>query len=121
MLMEMIFWEKVSQNRKNTVIYNWILGSKSDLFRTYCYAFRIANIGMVLLVLWKMLKKRNQDVNQVFYTLSFLGGVCFYSIWEIKASYGMPFLMFLFAPWKLWNGIFSRADERKKEKMYLYK
>lgn len=87
--------EKVSQNRKNTVIYNWILGSKSDLFRTYCYAFRIANIGMVLLVLWKMLKKRNQDVNQVFYTLSFLGGVCFYSIWEIKASYGMPFLMFL--------------------------
>ncbi|MFR9181984.1 MAG: hypothetical protein ACLVJD_05615 [Dorea sp.] len=26
-----------------------------------------------------------------------------------------------FAPWKLWNGIFRRADERKKEKMYLYK
>ena len=87
--------DKISQNRKNTVLYNWIIGSESDLFRTYCYAFRIVMIGFIFIALWQILKKRAIDVNQIFFAVAFIGGVCFYSIWEIKASYGMPFLMFI--------------------------
>lgn len=86
--------DKISQNRKDTVVYDRILGCRSNLFRGYCYAFRVANIGMILVALWQVLRNKSEDVKQVFYALSFLGGVCFYSIWEIKASYGMPFIMF---------------------------
>lgn len=85
--------EKVSQDQKNTPLYTWILGSRSDLFRAYCYGFRISNLAFLCLALWRMLKRKKEEIIQIFWTVSILGGILFYCIWEIKGSYGMPFVM----------------------------
>lgn len=85
--------DKVSQDQKNTSLYTWILGSKSDLFRAYCYGFRISNMAFLCFALWSLLKRKKEDIIQIFWAVSILGGILFYCIWEIKSSYGMPFVM----------------------------
>lgn len=85
--------EKISQDQKNTPLYTWILGSRFDLFRAYCYGFRISNMAFLCLALWRLLKRKKEDILQVFWAVSILGGILFYCIWEIKSSYGMPFVM----------------------------
>ena len=86
---------KICQDRENTWLYPWIIGDKAGLFKIYCYAFRLANLVFVLAGFYSVLKKKKVDVYPIFCAVSFLGGICFYSIWEIKSSYGMPFIMFL--------------------------
>ena len=86
---------KINQDRKNTKLYSWLIGDKDDLLKAYCYAFRLADLGFVIVAFGILLKKRRMPVYPIFYAVSFLGGICFYSLWEIKSSYGMPFVMFL--------------------------
>jgi len=86
---------RLCKDRENTWLQSWILGDKADLFRMYCYAFRLTNLIFVLAGFYTILKKRKVDVYPIFCIVAFLGGICFYSIWEIKSSYGMPFIMFL--------------------------
>lgn len=85
--------DKVSQDQKNTSLYTWVLGSKSDLFRAYCYGFRISNMAFLCFALWRLLRRKKEEIIQIFWGLSILGGILFYCIWEIKSSYGMPFVM----------------------------
>lgn len=86
---------KCSRDMKYTPLYSWIFGNRSDLFRLYCYAFRMVNLCFVFIGLWDILRKKQQDIVPLFYAVSLFGGICFYSIWEVKPSYAMPFVMFL--------------------------
>ena len=72
--------EKISQDQKNTPLYTWILGSRFDLFRAYCYGFRISNMAFLCLALWRLLKRKKEDILQVFWAVSILGGILFYCI-----------------------------------------
>ena len=85
--------EKISQDQKNTPLYTWILGSRFDLFRAYCYGFRISNMAFLCLALWRLLKRKKEDILQVFWAVSILGGILFYCYLGKKSSYGMPFVM----------------------------
>lgn len=113
--------DKVSQDQKNTSLYTWILGSKSDLFRAYCYGFRISNMAFLCFALWSLLKRKKEDIIQIFWAVSILGGILFYCIWEIKSSYGMPFVMlFLLLGMVGIDGskelLFREKDEKKSYK-----
>lgn len=113
--------DKVSQDQKNTSLYTWILGSKSDLFRAYCYGFRISNMAFLCFALWSLLKRKKEDIIQIFWAVSILGGILFYCIWEIKSSYGMPFVMlFLLLGMAGIDGskevLFREKDEKKSYK-----
>lgn len=102
---------RLYQDRKNTTVYDWLAGDKSDLFQMYAYAFRLVNLGLILAAFWKILRKRRIDVYPMFLAISFLGGICFYSLWEVKSSYGMPFVMFL-----LLLGAYGLQEMTEKEK-----
>ena len=86
---------RISQDRKYTRVYTWLVGDKAEVFRMYCYAFRLACLGLVMAGFWSLIRKKEMSVYPVFYTVSLFGGICFYSFWEVKNTYGMPFVMFL--------------------------
>lgn len=86
---------RISQDRKYTRVYTWLVGDKAEVFRMYCYAFRLACLGLVMAGFWSLIRKKEMSVYPVFYAVSLFGGICFYSFWEVKNTYGMPFVMFL--------------------------
>lgn len=83
---------KASQDIKQTKLYSWIIGDRNDLFRLYCYAFRIANLFLIIIALCGLLRKNKIDAYQFVFVLSFFGGILFYCFWEIKGSYTAPFI-----------------------------
>ena len=83
---------KALQDTKQTRLNSWLLGDHSDLFREYCYAFRIVTVFLILVALLDMLQKKEMDWYSFLFTLTFLGGILFYCIWEVKGSYAAPFI-----------------------------
>ena len=86
---------RLCQDRKYTRVYTWLMGDKSETFRMYCYAFRLACLGLIIAGFWSLIRKKGMPVYPVFYAVAMLGGICFYSFWEVKNTYGMPFVMML--------------------------
>ncbi len=83
---------EVMQDRKMTPLYSWVVGDHMDLFRAYCFAFRILTLLFMLVALWKLLRTKKIDPYQFLFVLSFFGGVLFYCFWEAKNSYSLPFV-----------------------------
>ncbi len=75
---------KVSQDLKQTKLHSWIMGNRMDLFRLYCYAFRIANMILILIALWDLLKMKGIDAYQFVFVLSLFGGMLFYCLWRLR-------------------------------------
>lgn len=84
--------DKVSQDQKNTGLYSWVLGDRSELFRLYCYSFRLSTLFFIVAGLWNFLLKKIWDTYQFIFSLTLFGGVIFYSFWEVKGSYAAPFV-----------------------------
>lgn len=116
---------KAAQDRRQTRLYSWVLGDRADLFRLYCYAFRIANMFLIILALCRFLRSKELDIGMFLFTLTFLGGILFHCIWEAKASYAAPFIyVMLFIGMKggciLESEIFSNDRiERMKQKVLI--
>lgn len=85
-------FSKASQDKKLTGLYPWVLGKRRDLLRSYFYAFRITTCILMLAGLGHLLGKKEKDKYQFLFVLSLLGGILFYSFWEVKGSYSAPFL-----------------------------
>lgn len=85
-------WVSVSQDKKMTPMYSYLVGSQSDLFQAYCYAFRIVTVFLILISIWKLLGKKEIDPAQFIFILALFGGILFYWFWEIKPKYSMPFV-----------------------------
>lgn len=83
---------KASQDKKQTKLYSWLVGDRQDLFRLYCYSFRIANVFLIMAAIWNLLKKKGIDAYQFMFVLSLFGGILFYCFWEVKGSYTAPFI-----------------------------
>lgn len=84
--------KKVSQDNRMTGLYSWLVGSQSDLFRTYGYGFRIATLFLMLAAIWDLLRRREIDPAQFVFLLSLFGGILFYCFWEVKSTYSLPFV-----------------------------
>ncbi|MCD8014362.1 MAG: hypothetical protein LUG99_14520 [Lachnospiraceae bacterium] len=87
--------KKIGQDTKQTKLYSWILGDRSDVYQLYAYAFRSANIFLMLIALADMLGKRDRNPYQFLFLLTFFGGILFHCFWEVKATYQMPFVYFM--------------------------
>ncbi|MDO4321117.1 MAG: hypothetical protein Q4C61_01185 [Lachnospiraceae bacterium] len=83
---------KLSQDKKMTRLYSWIFGDRSDLFQLYCYSFYLADLFLILIAIWSLLKEQSVNPYQFLFVLSFLGGILFYCLWEVKSSYTLPFV-----------------------------
>lgn len=83
---------KVSQDTKMSGLYSWLVGSQSDLFRTYAYAFRIVTLFLMMLAIWEHLGRMEVDPARFLFLLSLFGGILFYCFWEVKSTYSLPFV-----------------------------
>lgn len=83
---------KVQQDINMTELYSYVLGDQADLFKTYAYAYRIVTVFLIIIAIWNLLGKKRIDPPQFLFILSFFGGILFYSFWEIKSTYGLPFI-----------------------------
>lgn len=86
---------KISQDTRQTSLYSWIQGSKSDLFRTYCYAYRMTTFFLLIIALYHLLGRKAKNWYQFLFILSFLGIIIFYCFWEVKNSYSACFIYIL--------------------------
>lgn len=112
---------KASQDTKYTGMYSWVFGSQNDLFRMYCYSFRFANLCCVLIAFANIWKNKKENLFVFFCAVSFLGGICFYSIWEVKPSYGMPFIMFLLLAGCHGVDIWNEKNKEKEKQRFTWK
>ena len=73
-------------------IQEWISGRYADWLALYCDAFRIVTL---FLILWNLLVRiyhKAYDPLLLLAALTFVGGLLFYCLWEVKASYSIPFV-----------------------------
>jgi len=84
--------EKVSQDNKMTSLYSWILGDRPDVFKLCCFGFRLAILFLMLVSICTLLAGRSKEPYQFVFILSLLGCILFYCIWEVKATYTLPFV-----------------------------
>lgn len=85
-------YSKIIQDTKQTKLNSWIIGDRSDLFRLYCSSFWLANLFSIIVALWHFLNSDRVLKYQFLFPLILLGGILFYCIWEVKASYTLPFI-----------------------------
>ncbi len=104
------------QNTKYTKLYSWMLGDKRDLFRLYCYAFRIATMFLIIAALCHLLGKKEIDRYQFVFVLTFFGGIFFYCFWEVKPSYAAPFIYIMLLIAMQGGDVLSETAAKAKEK-----
>lgn len=83
---------EIMQDRKMTSLYSWVVGDHMDFLRSYCFAFRIVTLVLMLVAMGNLLKRKEIHPYQFLFVLSFLGAVLFYCFWEAKNSYSLPFV-----------------------------
>ncbi len=87
----------IKSDTKMTKLYDWLVGSRADLFQAYGYAFRMATLFLMVIALWNLLRKKEIDPAQFVFVLSLFGGILFYCFWEIKTKYSLPFVCLMLA------------------------
>lgn len=92
-------------------LYNWIFGEKSDLVLIYCQIFRIMCLLFTALFVLFQLFRRSYNYSFLV-SLTMLGAIVFYMIWEAKECYSVPFLPLLLMMTCL--GMDSSSDIIKK-------
>ncbi len=75
-------------------IYEWFFGEKNDLVLIYCQIFRIMCLLFAALFILLQLFKKASDYSFLI-SLTILGAITFYMIWEAKECYSVPFLPLL--------------------------
>lgn len=83
---------KISQDRKLMPLYPWIIGDRSDIFRTYCFAYWLTVWFLLISALCRLLKNRETGGYSFVFVVTLFGGFLFYTFWEAKGSYSLPFL-----------------------------
>ncbi|MGN0174194.1 MAG: hypothetical protein ACI39F_07115 [Acutalibacteraceae bacterium] len=78
-------------DRNFSVLYNWFSGEKTDFLSLYSQIFHICMLLFAVFSLIFQIKNKRIDYRFLF-TLILLGGIAFYTIWESKSAYSVPFL-----------------------------
>ena len=75
-------------------VHSWIFGERSDFILVYCQLFRILSLLFAaILVLFSIFNKKVDE--SFIVSLTILGGIIFYMIWEAKEAYSVPFVPLL--------------------------
>ena len=70
-----------------------ISGRYSEVFSLYCDGFRIVTFLLIIAnLIWAIIRKEMSPLLLIS-AVTYFGGILFYCLWEIKASYSVPFLL----------------------------
>lgn len=83
-------YRRTSKDCTECSVYDYIYGEKRNAFMLYAQGFRFATLILACVSIWHQIRKRN-DVMLLF-SVTLLGGMVFYILWEAKAEYSIPFL-----------------------------
>ncbi len=83
--------KKSSYAHDYPILYEWFMGSGNGWFLVYMQAFRMAVYALLSISVLRQL--RQGDCKEIFlYTLTFLGAVLFFLIWEANMKYNICFM-----------------------------
>lgn len=88
------YYSRFAQEKEYSGLYQWMAGEKKDFVILYCQCFRIITLLFATYSVWSQWKNKEKRFLFLF-TLTLLGGMTFYIIWEGKSVYSVPFLPFL--------------------------
>lgn len=72
-------------------LYEYVLGSQSFWFKMYMQAFRAITFFFILFSIFRQIRKKEcQDI--FLYTLTLLGAILFFILWEANVKYNICFL-----------------------------
>lgn len=83
---------RLARDMKMTKLYRYLIEGKSDWFDLYCFVFRMVTLLLIALGCASALRGSHINKYQFLYNLSFFGAILFYSFWEVKESYAVPFI-----------------------------
>lgn len=88
------YLSRLQQNREYSGLYNLIAGSDNFIFLLYCQIVRLTTFIFVLISIIKQMRIKNKDKQSklIPITITLLGAMIFYIIWECKAAYSVPFM-----------------------------
>ena len=75
-------------------LYNHVFGDKCDYVSVYCQIFRILTLLFAAIMALFQLIRKKYDIN-ILISVTILGAIVFYMIWEAKAVYSVPFIPIL--------------------------
>ena len=87
---------------KKTACYDWIVGKKSALFRTYMQAYNIILYVLILMGVFCALHKKKSDKYSWILAIYWCGALVFYIFWEAHPRHSvsmLPLLTMLAVPW----------------------
>ena len=86
---------RINYAKTENFFYDWFIGNRSDFLLLYCQAYRILVIFLAIMSIFMLFKK--MDDWTWIASLVLLGGIIFYTVWEAKSIYCVPFIPFLLA------------------------
>lgn len=90
------YGDRIRPDRKISRMYQWVGGEKTDLVVMYCQSYRIVLMLFAFFSVCTQRERTRREEKKMFViSLTVLGGILFYLLWEGKSSYSVPFLPFL--------------------------
>ncbi|MDD7220226.1 MAG: hypothetical protein PUI16_09680 [Clostridia bacterium] len=86
---------RIGQSEKFNTLYRYLLGDKKDLFVLYCFAYSILIYLLIISSSLFYICTKRKSFYLFFMQLVFFGGIVFYTFWEVKNIYSVPFMPFL--------------------------
>lgn len=107
------YFERMQQSNNPGKIYDWVFGQRSGFLDVFFQVYRALMLGLAALGLLKQVLSKKYDTSFLF-SLTLLGGIVFYLIWEAKEAYSLPFIPFLLVLSCFGMDIFCDSTEKIK-------
>lgn len=106
----------VSRARQGTnfgELHSWIFGERDSFFIVFCQMFRVLTLGLAAVCIFVQILNKKYDVRFLF-SLTLLGVIVFYLIWEAKEAYSLPFIPVLLVLSSLgMDDVIEQIEKRK--------
>ena len=80
---------------KASDLYHWVAGNKQDFVLLYSYAFRTVLFILIFIEAVGLFASKKNDGLSIYLSITFMGAILFYCIWEVKESYSAPFILLM--------------------------
>ena len=94
-------------------LHNWIFGERDSFFIVFCQMFRVLTLGLAAVCILVQILDKKYDIRFLF-SLTLLGGIMFYLIWEAKEAYSLPFIPILLVLSTFGMDNISERTEKRK-------
>ncbi len=85
------YYFELEKIQKPSKLFPYLVDDKKDGIIIYLEAFRIVLYSLVLISLFSQLMSKKVDY-RILFTITLFGVILFYTIWESKPTYSLPFI-----------------------------